>query len=79
MQHEITIDEGKDDDGNYLPNRDPRNHIAVCSCGWCVASTSLEAEKRAEYHVQQNNPLSWRDPKRVNQTDKEYPPYRSMF
>lgn len=60
----------------YRRGTDARNHTVQCSCGWKASDTYKGVRARGDYHVKQDNPLDWHDPKRAHQPDKQYPPYK---
>lgn len=64
-------------DIGYVKGTDPRNHIVKCSCGFSASDTYLAVRKRGQFHKEQDNPLAWDDPGRIDQGEKKYPSYRA--
>jgi len=62
----------------YVKGTDARNYIVRCTCAWAASGTFLETENRGAYHLYQNNPLRWNDPKRFYQSDRTYPPFSNF-
>ncbi len=54
---------------NFRPGTDPRNHIAVCACGWKYSDTYRRIREVADGHRIEANYLAWHDPRRLTEHD----------
>jgi hypothetical protein len=70
-EHKITHDDGLDPEewhDCYLPSRDPRNHLVICTCGYRYSGTFRDVNQRGANHVEifnrNDERRDWNDPKR---------------
>lgn len=59
----------------YHQGTDARNYVVRCNCGWAASGTWRGVHDRGRVHFLQDNPLTWNDPARKYQSDREFPAY----